>query len=456
MILVGVIILFTVCLFLIKREFILYLLVLWLPLQNFLLPILYSRTGIGANYVYLLLISKDIMLIIFLVLVHSGKLAVGHWKIEKRGVITVLEILTLLIILYLGYSMVTYGREAYLRGARMMFTPVACILLGYYALNGAKKTDILKRYFNILVFMGVLTAIFGLYEVFYLPNEFWGKFINITGYSIDVKGESPANMLTWLGLLGNQRSRVEFSSLVARRLVSFYADPLSSGMAMSFVASVILYRLILLKKRQVLNALLLSLILVAIIFTQSRSAWLTLILICFYMFCKFRRPLRGLQRLWLWTGVIIIVVLIYVGDRIWSFVYYSLTMGEKSAHITVLKVFYMGEIFQPAMFIGRGFLKAAKTESGYRFVLYQMGYVGLAFFLIAFVRIYKKFRALGSEDKMVYSYMAAASAFLFATLFTAVFAEYLFTFTGYGAYWIGVGMLLKYIHLQALSEEDEK
>ncbi|MGE5328533.1 MAG: O-antigen ligase family protein [Deltaproteobacteria bacterium] len=425
--LAAVIIIEVVLVFLIvltNKKLLLPIIFVWIPLQNFVLPYLYTTYGMNKDIILGLIYFKEIAVTVLFVYLF---LTTRETKISKAYKVAIISLITIGI--YSVFTILYKGFDAEIaKNIRLLITPFELFITGYLISFEAKD---IKKNINLIIIMAVIASLFGIYEVFFLKDDFWVNHANIAKYNVEVKGDSALAVYMERGISGTTAGR----AFLPRRLSSTYGDPLSFGIANSFIT---LFLFIIFLQNPKKNKLILIIIFAAVFLTLSRSSWV-LILIALLVVMMLQK-----QRTAFLVPVCIALVPLLLLSGVHEFIADTVTLKIDSAHQTGVAEFFTKIMWMPRFFLGEGIGAFYGSENGYSFIISQIGYPGIILFLMFVINVFKdlKLNINSFEDKEMASVALALCGIMVGTIVINLFSHYPFAFNAYFNIWITAGMLL--------------
>lgn len=412
---------------------ILLILFIWSPLQNFILPFLYTSFGVPQNYILALILFKELLMAAFFVYLLIDKELYKIKKIKEYPLSIQISFLFLAVIcIYSIISLLVYRNQGFsVRQARQLIFPFEAIIIGFLVSLDRPQ---LKKLIKVVICLSVLVSIYGIFEVTLLQSSFYIKYLNIAQYNHEVKGD--ARVIFSQGISGSAQGR----AFLQRRLFSTYGDPLSFGMAnvITLLLS-ICYFIFNKKKKYSIFALIIG---IAILFTFSRSSWILVAIALVYISIRKSKyvALYGLGG----AGIGSIILI----PKIREFVLNTITLKKDVEHQVGFVELYRNYLFKLNYFFGKGIKNIDWViENGYLFIFYQLGYIGL---ILYFVFLYFVFKDLtipeGTKDEEIHTLTLVLKGILVGTFFTTNFSHYSFTFNHYLYIWIFCGIGIQMIY----------
>lgn len=245
----------------------------------------------------------------------------------------------------------------------------------------------MKKFQEIIIFLGIISILFGLYEKFIAP-DIWKK-LNITelwnkkGIAVQPSG-LPTNFYSSETIKGER----------IRRMTSTFADPVNFG---TFIFAIFCLAWFNNKKTMMILAVL------AMALTVSKGALLgILIFICVYSFFYHRKIFIVLSCLMLGIGV---AFLVYA---------YKISANSVFLHISGLTSAIVSVIHNPLGYglgsvgvISKQFsgysAKSDITETGFGMIIGQLGMIGFLIYVLYFKMIIKKVCLIEDKKEKVFN-----------------------------------------------------
>lgn len=255
-----------------------YLLMLYIVLQNSIAMLLAKYVGGSTPNIFIML--KDILTYVALIIMF-----VYNFKNFKS---TFVDILAIISTVCLGVYLVVPTEATMftkLVQFRQLMSPIALYLLGRFLFVKKERADEFLKFF---VKVSVMACIFGFLERFILGDSFWVN-IGIVEY-MHSKG-----MGSWAyaagGLPGNFYTFdfVTFIGTSLRRMVSFVADPTLFGQYLVFPLAILVFTNLFSRKKTVFYFLIL---IISLLLTLSKGGMLSFaVVVLFKVFRSKYRPL---------------------------------------------------------------------------------------------------------------------------------------------------------------------
>jgi len=412
----------------INKKILLPIIFAWIPLQNFVLPYLYTTHGINKDIILGLIYFKEIAItVLFICLILMKK----EVKISKAYKVALIALITIGI--YSIFTVLNKGIDVEIaKNIRLLITPFELFITGY--LINFDEKDI-KKSISLIIIMAVFSSLFGIYEVFFLQDEFWVNHVNIARYNVEVKGDSALAVYMERGISGTTAGR----AFLPRRLSSTYGDPLSFGIANSFIS---LFLFVMFLQNQRKNKLSLAIVCTAVFLTLSRSSWVLVLLALLVVMI-----LQKQKTIYL-IPVCITLILLFSLNGVREFILDTVTLKIDSAHQSGVTEFFTKIMWMPRFFLGEGIGSFYGSENGYSFIISQMGYPGIILFLMFVINVFKDLRSgiASFKNKEMASVVTTLCGIMVGTIVINLFSHYPFAFNAYFNIWIMAGMLLGLIN----------
>jgi len=409
---------------LINKKLLLPMIFAWIPVQNFVLPYLYTTHEVNKDIILGLIYFKEIAItVLFICLILMKK----EVKISNAYKVAIISLITIGI--YSIFTVLHKGIDTEIaKNIRLLITPFELFITGY--LINFDTTDI-KKNINLIIIMAVITSLFGIYEVFFLKDDFWVNHVNIARYNVEVKGDSALAVYMDRGISGTTAGR----AFLPRRLSSTYGDPLSFGIANSFIL-LFLFVIFLQDKRK--NKFSLAIVCIAVFLTLSRSSWVLLLIALLVIMILQKRRIT-----YLIPVCIALVPLVFL-QGIHEFIVETVTLKIDSAHQAGVIEFFTKIMWMPRFFLGEGIGSFYGSENGYSFIISQMGYPGIILFLMFVINVFKDLKSgiASFKDKEMASVTLALCGIMVGTIVINLFSHYPFAFNAYFNIWVMAGALL--------------
>ncbi len=408
-----------------------FLLIIYFSTQDFVGAFFYTNFNLPKIFFNFHLFLGEIILfsLFFYIITGSG------FKIHRN--LFFLLVFSIIVILYYGVLSSNRFSFATLKDLRCLLLPVVLVYLAYYLINTEQKR---RKFFYFLIFLSFGLTLFGIFETLFLPNKFWFNHVNISLYQNQIKGYD-ANYPR-LGIAGSAMGRAAYRKFLPRRLTSFFGDPFGYAIGMPIGIIVFLYLFLKEKKIRYLLGLLMTFSALLLTFTRSGYIFFTVVFFVFWLIV-----LNKKQKIFL------VFLFILFSPLAFNFLsdFLSRTIAElrgNTPHSNDLISFYTFVIQSGDHWAGLGVGLRYVIESGYTYLMTQVGGVGLILFL-AFIFscmtiIYRKTRQKekSSEFVSLKCINAIALGILTATLILMNFYRYPFAMTTYMINWIIVGIAL--------------
>ena len=407
----------------------------WFVMQDFILSLFYGVTGwkLATN---LLFYSKDIFLIVFFLISLYRKPFPREW---------VLWIFLYFLLIFGGcaYAMMQGIRMMTIASAARGFLYLPCLVtIGY----GVSRSANVERFVDLFMKFLVIVGIFGLFEVIldYLigTKDFWRVHIHLTDFLTDIKMQSGG--LLYEGLPGNFYGDYSGEFFSQKRLVSFFANPLTSGYVL--VLPYLYYLLKCLKltakdgKRFFKYLAAACFLFLVIVLTFTRIIILQMAAITFVLlFLKKDRLRIPLMFVCAACGIVGLVM----SDSIM----YYLFGGSTGSHLDAI----VGSINSISLFghgIGTyGIYGDIGTESSYLTLIGQLGLVALILYLFG---VFYVTRALIIRNKYEKGNCIVAMLLIATVIYyiTGFISEQLFAYTTIAPFYLLCGMYMRKSTLQ--------
>lgn len=432
---------------------IVFLLLLWIPLQSIVLTIMWQYLGLSVIQVRFMIGLKDLAAwSLFLFLLLTGR--IRKLRSLDMLVFSYFGFVTIFLALPKAIMPAQLNVMAQLASYRMLVSPVILYMIGRFT---PIPSISVTRLIHIVILLSVSMSIFGLVERFLLPAKFWETTINMGGYKSVVQGmgevkytDSVSEFLSMFRTVAGSRQR---------RLVSYVGHPAAVSYYLSFtIIFIVAFLLIGTKQKVQLKRNLLIPILMLLIFVQimtlGRGGVLASFIGIVSLFFVHKRMLPGfmltilLVPYFLWNllkGMVQVSLPSYFGG-----IELGLRFG-RSLKTFLINPLGLGLGHDPMW--GYRFATSEHNivplgESGYFNIGIQTGVIGLLIFFFILIRIVIYFKSNVFCFKNDIYHNALTQTIACSTLGYMVafaFSSFLLSFTSMGTYWIFVGLGLQFI-----------
>lgn len=413
-----------------------YILMLWMIFQEFALGILYHYIHLPM-FIKLLFFSKDVLLVIlYVIAILRTKLPQG-FALLQWGYLP-------LVVYGAVKSLITnqVSVTTALSSSRGLILLPAFLTIGY----SIKRTDafitiIKKKYMHLLVIVAAIGIIEYFLDILIGTREFWTDTVQLGTYMIDIK--DAGNVVASNGLPGNFYTYASNGAYTQKRLVSFWAHPLTSGYVLVLPFFFYFISVVFSKRKSqgnpYYNFISLIIITIALLLTFTRGTILPTIVVV--ILCLLYRYRTDGARLFLYISFLLFVGLIgsvVYRDKIFGYV----NNGSTSAHLISLRsaIKEVGVLGRGAGTFAAATSEGVWTESTYISIAGQLGIVAMIVFIMLFVfpivKVLKKHKRI---DRLCVS--VALSGLVF--FFTGIISEQLCAYTAIAPYYILMGVALR-------------
>jgi O-antigen ligase len=332
---------------------------------------------------------KEVVISITCLLIFTRK--ISESLRNKQFGLTVLDIsiLYFLIPIVFSFLFLTTDKSAGLYMFRVYIQP----LLVYYIVRNINMTEYQFNKFTKIIFnVAIILSAYGLFQAIVLGDQF----LISLGYTLKYEGR----LLDSYYIFG-------FGNF--QRVVSTFFNSNVCALYLSFSLIIVFMNNHIFTKRKLILGL--TIILLAILFTFSRSTWIPLLFVLFYILKYFKNTFPSLRKIiilfpLLWISFLFIASTLFdlmIFERLYAFIYNSITLKDTSAAgrsdiwaqaVSIIKdnIFGigMGHTGAKAMALGNDFIP---SESSYLTILLDFGIQGLIPFLLIFIStIYISFK----------------------------------------------------------------
>jgi len=363
---------------------VLYFVVPWACLQNFLLAWIYSAGLAGKGFCQALLLFKEFVLMGLFLLYLPQVLRRGcSLPVRLAGLFTAWCCLR-----YLA-AVVIQGENfiANLWNLRVISFPLQILVVGIGATINDRRFAL--RFIRRMTLWIAAIAAVGLGLYFLTAPDFWRDQVNIARYNAEVKGESEddgairqqlsgADSLEQAeGLPGNARGREEFSLLFRFRAIGTVGDAVGFGHLLVLPMALLVFCHPVSWKTSAAFLL----VSMALLFTFTRSAWIFVLVSAAYVLFR-----KGKQRT-LIAGAAVVSAMFTLWPPFSDWFSGTMTLlswsNPQEEHAEGLVWLYKEGLWHSANLLGQG-LSAPVYESGYGILLVRYGLpavlLALAFF----------------------------------------------------------------------------
>ena len=278
---------------------IVYALMVWTIFQEFILGILYHFIHI-PYLIKGLFFTKDILLVILYII------ALARTKFP-RGLI-ILQLFYLPFVIIGTITSISTNRVSVLTAlssTRGLVLLPAFVTIGYSIRKNNDFIELIKhRYMRLLVIVAIAGIIDYVLDILVGTKEFWTDFVQLGTYMKDIKGAEV--VVSSNGLPGNFYTYAANGAYTQKRLVSFWAHPLTSGYVLVIPFMYYFLKVVFANrnKQRCRNIVYLGFITVALILTFTRGTILPAMLLV--ILCLLYRYRTEGEKFILYISVILI------------------------------------------------------------------------------------------------------------------------------------------------------
>ncbi len=410
-----------------------YILMVWTIFQELILGIMYHYIHVPI-VIKLLFFSKDLLLVILYII------ALLRTKLP-RGFATLQWCYLPFVVFGAIKSLMTsqVSATAALSSSRGLILLPAFITIGYSIKHTEAFISIVKkRYMHLLVIVAAIGIIEYFLDSIIGTRKFWTDVVQLGTYMIDIK--DAGNVVAANGLPGNFYTYGANGAYTQKRLVSFWAHPLTSGYVL-VIPFFFYFISVVFSKKHILAGnykafLCLIIVSISLFLTFTRGTILpTIVVVIFCLLYRYRAD-GGRWFLYI-SGLLLVslVGLVVYREKIFGYIY----NGSTSAHLISLtsaikEISLLGK--------GAGTFAAATTEgvwteSTYISIAGQLGIIAVIIYVILFllpiIKVKKKHHYL---DPLCKSVALAGLVFFF----TGIISEQLCAYTAIAPYYILMGV----------------
>lgn len=413
-----------------------YVLMIWTIFQEIVLGILYHYVHV-KSLIKILFFSKDVlMVLLYLVALFRNKFEKKFFYIQMGYI--------LFVILGLVTSLVTkrVSTMTAISATRGLMLLPAFVTIGYSVKHIDRFIDLLKsRYMKLLVFAAIVGIADYALDIVVGTRSFWTNVVQLGPYMTDIKDR--ANVLSG-GLPGNFYTYSSLGIFTQKRLVSFWAGPLTAGYCLLIPFVYFFYCGIIQKKNRTSRQknIILDLVIVGIALLMTFTRGIILPTIIFIVLCLLNKYRRDGGKLLLYISALLIIgvgVITVYWDKVFGYIY----NGSTAAHIAsvvnaIEKVSLWGR--------GAGTFAASTTEgvwteSAFISIAGQLGIIAVILYIILFLY---PIRTILKSVK-VSDYFTQCIAFSGLVLFfTGFISGQLNAYTSIAPFFIMLGAAMKY------------
>lgn len=399
-------------------------------IQNTVLPFLYTSFGASRSLVASLLISKEILLLVFFIY------CIFLWRREVRQPwpkpAYILFLFTAYCVLRVGIGLLLADDPAQsFKKLRQVCLPLQFLII---AITVARThPEFAKKFLRQMTYLLAFLALLGILMWLLPARDFWLNHANMADYGLDIRGEDPDEVLVSEGVRNTAKGRDAFLFLAPFRAFGTFGDPFAMGFALTppFLLLAFIYR-----KRWFTGPLLVILA-VAIFATFDRSVWILIFVAGLFVLFR-RRKYKWLVGL----GLLPILALLTVAPmaEFAKSEYVELSWSHpEGSHAEGIVWLYQRAFTDPSNLLGKGMRDdvVLLTESGYGFLLEHFGsaaYIAWMWFLFAM------YRYLKLTDSSQGQLALLSRAMILGTLVIMHFSQYPFSFIGWLPIWYVFGL----------------
>lgn len=406
---VGVILMFFY-----RTEVSLSIIIVWIAIQNTVIPILYYIIHSTSNSIWTILLSTSQATVLSIVILYLLKqMMIGRRPSVWSLVIIFLSVSVLAsAIIHRDSSLFTA-----INSARGLLVPVLYVWLGRtVGMTGISQRRIIK----VMAYVTFVGAILAILDALVVPTSLWTS-IDISKYWLEVK-HVPASEV---GVLpGNFFEN--YGGSILRRAVSIYGDPLAAGysMAFGFAATLITMEY---EIRKYWYVVMLIIIVAGIALTFTRAAYI-IVVIEFLAFSLYRRSSgKPLSKLYFFA---MLAIFIFIARKVLTSTLGG-TNGSLMIHLHAIDAIPV--LIKHPMGFGVGSLGG--PEGAYLQIWWQYGIVVLGLFGLFLWVTYK--RLLSVEVRL---HRIMVMGVFWAIIVTGFISQEMQTDTASSIAWIIIGM----------------
>lgn len=396
-------------------------LIILIVLQNIIMIIFSSN--LTATDTKLITIMKEVLLYLSIFFTYIVK---RKQKIEKIDMLAIAYAIVIIISFFMSDATFT----AKIVCIRQLLLPVICIIYGKQ-ININNKS--LNKFYEVITYVGIFIAIFGIIELFFLGDNFW-KYIGSENYFRNKGIEDWSQN----GIMGSFYT-YDLSFIVnypVRRLVSIFGEALSTGhfLFFSLVITFLKYN-----GKKVIKYILCTILLLSIILTISKGVILLLAIFTVFMMYFYYDK----KKLTLIIGIIgvlaISFILIASYGKNTSTGYHIDGLIDNFSNIKILGN-GVGKSGNFAKIFGSPSSEVISGESFIGTLLGQIGLVGFVAYILYNLYFVKKIYDSKSIDKDT---ICITFSLLIGILIEGFLSESAISFLGTSLYFILIGIIYR-------------
>jgi len=434
-----------------KLAFYLVLLcMIWFPMQDTVLSFLYRIYS--GNYLFILLILKEILIIISLCLLVFNFILTYKLPFSK---IEIFSFIYIAICFFYFFSVKVEGSNiiAASTSLRSLLLPVLLVLVGKFLMLSKKEIEI---FVNTIIGMSIFSIFFGFIEITVPVEKFWNGIMDLYGFLTEIKGMSLHHFVKFVP--GN------FWGFVGeRRMAGLHGSPLALGyyLVLPFLITCALnkYR----KEKSMFKFFILT---IGIFLTETRMAIISTLLGLVLLFKEevLNFLLRHRIKKIAFFGFLVFVFLCFLflftfSSRIINFLYKTITIKEGRAigHLNALKksISVVDKFIIKGAGIGTAGawasiygseIKGMASENVYIPLMVQIGGMGLILFLLWWYNCLKRLflRYKQEEESYLRKLIKAVLVANIVYFISGFVSEQILTFTSVAHFWLLFGILIGY------------
>jgi hypothetical protein len=419
----------------------------WFPVQDLLLS--FSYRILPFFFVKGLLIFKECLILIVLFLLITEKMLSGKLQISYIELISIVYLWICVFYLFLSSSEYVPVLSVF-TSFRSAILPIVFMVTGYWLnINKSELQFLLK----IVFFMAVISVLFGIIEIGVSVDKFWNGIFDLHGYLKNIKGfqEGIAG-----GLVNNVPGNF-WGNVSVRRMAGTFASPLALGYYLIVPIFFGITGMVKFKHR-LFFTFVLSLGLLA---TETRAAIIVLA-IAFFMYYFDLRSFLNLKFKKMFFVIIVLSAILFIAAFLCIYGFsdfisntFLLKEGRSIGHANMLRTSLQN--VKNTIFFGEGFGSAGgwashqgskvvgAGENAYFIIMYQIGGVGLALFLLWWVSVFYTLNSKSKsflEEYWLSDVCRVLKCLGIAYFFTGFISEQILTFSSVAHFWVLTGALL--------------
>lgn len=419
-------------------DYIVCFLMYWCILQEILISLIYKITNsiLIAN---ILFYSKDILMIILFIWAFFKNR--NNKRILQLVFVYLLYVFAVVLITVAGGFNISLSATEIFKNTRNVILLPVFVFIGY-GINDREsfKKIIIERLFPFIVFCTVIGIAEYLLDIFVGTKTLWTDVIGYTRFYVDIKHQS-GNM--YMGLPANFYGSYGNGFFSTKRLVGFWANPLTSAYNMAIPLVYYVIRLFESFGKKVItiidikNILFACIMFIALWLTHTRAILILIVVVSAYYLLVYSK-----KKIWLFLGVVFLTFgLIFLVDfhSIMAFLYDGSTAGHIISIVESIKNMNWSLIGNGMGYMGiYGYIA---TENVFLTLIGNLGLIGLTLYVLIYLTCFylcKKNIDKGENTLMTAIFLSSIMYFI-----SGIVSEQLFAFTTIASFYILFGFSCK-------------